>query len=261
MIGAIIGDIVGSRFEFNNTQDEGFNLFDNACNYTDDTICTIAVADAIIKDIPVQETLLDWCRKYPHPMGGYGASFNTWMHSANPTPYNSFGNGAAMRVSPCGWAGNDTSDVLRLAIGSATCTHNHVDGIIGAQAVALGIFKARTPNATETQKKSYLRDVARLFYGPRWYDSTRIPKRGVFDETCQGCVPLAFRIVMHANDFEDAIRKAVAYGGDSDTLAAIVGAIAEPLFGIPTGIVRKALAFLPDEMYNVVTTFKAKYDG
>ena len=150
MLGAIIGDIVGSRFEFNPTNDYNFELFGEGCNYTDDTICTIAVADAILHehkehvlDLPFGEYIHKWCRKYPYPMGGYGISFNKWIKSDHPQPYNSFGNGAAMRVSPVAWFYEDSFDVFSYAEDTAKCTHNHPEGIKGAQVVAMPIKHGR----------------------------------------------------------------------------------------------------------------------
>ena len=129
MLGAIIGDIVGSRFEFNNTSDFDFELFTSACDYTDDSICTFAVADAILSSKPYKETMLEWCRRYPHPMGSYGGGFARWIHSAHPVPYNSFGNGSAMRVSAVGWLCDTEEEVLEQARQSAEITHNHPEGI------------------------------------------------------------------------------------------------------------------------------------
>lgn len=262
MIGAIIGDIVGSKYEFNNTFDYGFPLFDRRCNFTDDTICTIAVADAILKakggvptDTEFKDSLLYWCKKYPHPMGAYGASFAHWLNSPNPQPYDSFGNGAAMRVSPVGYAFNDDDMVFRAAINSAKVSHSHTEGLIGAYATALAISKIR---ATDKQKHiEILFATMESLYGRRW--QRNLPKQGVFDETCQGCVPLAFKICISSDSFEDAIRQAICYGGDSDTLGAIVGGIAEAMYGVPSKIEEKALSFLTPDLLDVVTKFEKKY--
>ncbi len=257
MIGAIIGDIVGSRFEFNNTFDPYFELFHRDCSFTDDTICTVAIADALVRDSDFGETLREWCLCYPNPMGGYGGSFNAWLHAINPMPYNSFGNGAAMRVSPVGWAFRSEACTLRAALASAAPTHNHVEGLIGASTVARAIFNFREfGNAPDSF------DVFGLVaenYGYEWNWKTHLPAVGVFDETCQGCVPLAFHILMQSTGFEDAIRQAVSWGGDSDTLAAIVGSLAEARWGIPEELVVEAMKFLPPKMKNVVTKFREKY--
>lgn len=260
MLGAIIGDIVGSRFEFNNTKDYNFELFGKGCNFTDDTICTIAVADAILTrgggEMPIERdyriSLQHWCQKYPNPMGAYGASFANWVHSSNPQPYDSYGNGAAMRVSPVGWAFEGSTNVIRQAIMSAKVSHSHVEGIIGASAVADAISALR-----EGETKGMLKIIANVFYGTKWEE--KIPPRGKWAESCQECVPLAFKIVLESDSFEDAIRRAVSYGGDSDTMGAIVGSIAEPLFGIPQEMKEKAMSYLSFDMKNVVTKFIDRY--
>lgn len=259
MIGAIIGDIVGSKFEFNNTFDYNFPLFDKGCNYTDDTICTIAIADAILnaKDgmpsaADFKTSLLKWCRFCPHPMGGYGCGFSNWLTSKNPQPYDSFGNGAAMRVSPIGFAYDDTSVVMREAMESAKVSHSHVEGLIGATAVADCVHALKA-----YKQKDLIRVIAKQYYGSDW-DKNLIP-RGKWAETCQECVPLAFRIVLNSDSFEDAIRRAVSYGGDSDTLGAIVGGIAEAMYGVPSKMKAKALGYLTHEMLNVYFKFEKKY--
>lgn len=256
MLGAIIGDIVGSPYEFANTSNPRFPLFSKRSSFTDDTICTIAVADALISGEDFGSALQRWGRKYPNPMGSYGGSFNAWLHAINPMPYNSWGNGAAMRVSPVGWAFSSEAETLRAALASAAPTHNHVEGLIGASVVARAIYLLRTMN----QPSFNSGEVYALFvahYGENWDE--RVPAPGFFDETCQGCVPLAFAICLSSCDFESAIRKAVAYGGDSDTLAAIVGSLAEARWGIPDDIREKALSMLPAEMVDVILKFKSKF--
>lgn len=256
MLGAIIGDIVGSPYEFANTSNPRFPLFGKGSEFTDDTICTIAVADALLTGESFRSSLQRWCCKYPNPKGGYGGSFNAWLHAINPMPYNSFGNGAAMRVSPCGWAAKSEAETLRAALASAKPTHDHMEGLIGASVVARAIYLLRTMN-----RPSFLNgDVVNLVashYGEHW--SMRIPARGVFDETCQGCVPLSFLICSESDGFEEAIRRAVLYGGDSDTLAAIVGSLAEARWGIPGDIREKALSMLPAEMCSVIVQFSNKF--
>ena len=143
MLGAIIGDIVGSRWEFDPTNDYDFEMFSDDNSFTDDTVCTIAVADAIAKGRDYGESIHEWCRRYPSPMGGYGGRFRQWVMSDDPKPYNSFGNGSAMRVSPVAWHFNTVEDVLREARLTAECTHNHPEGIRGAEATALAIFECR----------------------------------------------------------------------------------------------------------------------
>ena len=257
MIGAIIGDIVGSRFEFHNTSRTDFELFTQDCDFTDDTICTVAVADAILHNKPFQDTLREWCHKYPNPMGAYGGSFNAWLQSDTPQPYNSFGNGSAMRVSPCALAASSDAEAIRLAIASASCTHNHPEGIIGAVATALVIRAFQASAGHEMIARIDAESIISTYYGEDWFK--HLPQPFTFDVTCQGCVPLAFIIVDKSHSFEDAIRNAVAYGGDSDTLAAIVGSMAEARWGIPIDLIDSALAYLPEEMRVIVKEFYDKY--
>lgn len=253
MIGAIIGDIVGSRFEFNNTDKKDFKLFTKDCDFTDDTICTVAVADAILKDVSFKDSLLYWCHKYPNPMGAYGGSFNAWLHSSTHEPYNSFGNGSAMRVSPCAFAARSDAEAIRLAYDSAACTHNHPEGVIGAIVTTLVIRKLKIQS--DTWARTVTDKIVAQFYGEDY--SKHLPVRGFFDVTCQGCVPLAYYIIDNSHCFEDAIRNAVAYGGDSDTLAAIVGSMAEASWGVPEEMKEEAFRYLPEEMKQVINQFYA----
>lgn len=249
MLGAIIGDIIGSRFEFNNTKDFNFNLFTKDCNFTDDTICTIAIANALTNgNKDYREWLHYWCRFYPHPMGGYGGSFARWVASDNPQPYNSFGNGSAMRVAPIGWWFDTLEEVQAEAEKTALPTHNHPEGIKGAVATATAIFLAR-----KYGKNSMLKAMTE--YYPTWVEPLLGQNR--FDETCQGTMPVVFGIINKANSFEEAIRYAVAVGGDSDTIGAIVGSIAEAIWGIPTKIEKKALEYLPLDMKIIISTFNS----
>lgn len=256
MIGAIIGDIVGSRFEFNNTKTKDFELSHPLCDFTDDTICTIAIADAILRGIPYRDSLLHWCRKYPNPKGSYGGRFAQWLHEPDPQPYYSWGNGSAMRVSPVGWAFTTSPEVMREAMATALPSHNHPEGIIGAVVVAEAIWRMRHAR-TLSIAMEWLIDLSADYYGAGSWGE--LPPKGVFDETCRGCVPLALCIVHQSCSFEDAIRRAVAYGGDSDTLAAIVGSIAEPLWGVPDAIREEFTQYLPDDMLDVLTKFETKY--
>lgn len=254
MLGAIIGDIVGSRFEFNNTNKTDFKLFTPESSFTDDTICTIAIADAILREVSFEQSLLEWCRKYPNPKGAYGGSFARWIHSQHPEPYNSFGNGSAMRVSPCGYLPT-RQDVLMYARKSAECTHNHPDGIKGAECVADCIYLARTE-----KDMGLIAEFVKDVYGYNiCQTSDEIRQTNRFNETCQITVPQAIVCFIESTDFESAIRLAVSIGGDSDTIAAITGSIAEAYYGIPQPIIKKALGYLDADMKNVVTKFKQKY--
>lgn len=251
MIGAIIGDIAGSRYEFDNTSDYDFPMFTSDDDFTDDTICTVAVADAAMGDGDYQTALRRWCRRYPDPKGAYGGYFHNWILRPDPAPYHSFGNGAAMRVSPVAWLFADEAEVRRQAEASAAVTHDHPEGIKGAVAIAVAIFRMRTAAA---KTADIFKDVAREFYGDAPFSN--LPARGVFDVTCQGCVPLALYLASQAHDFEDAIRRAVSYGGDTDTVGAIVGSLAEARFGVPAAMDRAARSYLPPDLLAVLTRFE-----
>lgn len=258
MIGAIIGDVIGSRFEFNNTRDYNFELFTAQNSYTDDTICTLAIADAILSLESFQDKLLEWCRLYPHPMGGYGGSFARWIASNDPLPYNSFGNGSAMRVSPVAWAFDDLKDVIDWAIKTASVTHNHPEGIKGAVAVAHAVWLYRQLRERSIRLRIYKTNAIAFIeemneYYPGFMDQEYTP--GKFDETCQGTVPLCFKIIAESTDFEDAIRRAISFGGDSDTIGAIVGSIAEARWGIPDRVFSFALGYLHFDMVDVIRKF------
>ena len=276
MLGAIIGDIAGSKYEFNNTFDYDFEMFGGGCDFTDDTICTVAVADAILNGRSYQESLLDWCRRYPSPKGAYGGRFAGWIHTLDPQPYNSFGNGSAMRVSPVAWLFDDLSQVLEEAEKTALPTHNHPEGIKGAKAVAHAIWHFRKSRFSEKSKDSENEEtkglknenakaskdenetiqgfmsIARSYYED--FD-TRVYPKGKFDETCMDAVPLSFYLLSQASSFENAIRLAISHGGDSDTIGAIVGSIAEARFGIPQEMKEKALSYLPDDMKDIWKQF------
>lgn len=276
MLGAIIGDIAGSKYEFNNTFDYDFEMLGEGCDFTDDTICTVAVADAILNGRSYQESLLDWCRRYPSPKGAYGGRFAGWIRSLDPQPYNSFGNGSAMRVSPVAWLFDDLSQVLEDAEKTALPTHNHPEGIKGAKAVAHAIWHFRKSRFSEGSKDSENEEtkglknenakaskdenetiqgfmsIARSYYED--FD-TRVYPKGKFDETCMDAVPLSFYLLSQASSFEDAIRLAISHGGDSDTIGAIVGSIAEARFGIAQKMKEKALSYLPDDMKDIWKQF------
>lgn len=255
MWGAIIGDIAGSRFEFANTFDYDFKLFTNECDFTDDTICTIAVADCILHGSDDYGSYIHkWCRKYPNPMGCYGGRFAEWIRSDSPKPYNSFGNGAAMRVSPIGFWFKNLCKLEEAAAKSAICSHNHEEGIRGACAVARAISFTQIGSNCDARKMAV--DAIADRYYPGYKEREYI--KGVFDETCQGTVPLCFMIIQASDSFEDAIRNAISFGGDSDTIGAIVGGIAEAVWGVPDSLKKKAEKYLPVEMLKVIREFYQK---
>ena len=274
MLGAIIGDIVGSRWEFNPTNDYDFEWLSDGCSssarllpegrkngFTDDTICTVAVADALLYGHSFGKSIHDWCNRYPHPMGGYGGRFAQWVHSENPKPYNSFGNGAAMRVSPVAYWYEDLDEVLEAAEATALPSHNHPEGIKGAQTVALAVFKALQLKRQNEEVAQHINDILKECVEFSGYD-INIKKEDVinrFDETCQGTVPVALWIIGQSTSFEDAVRKAVSLGADADTLGAIVGSIAEAIWGIPREMKLQALEYLPPDMKEVVTRFYSLY--
>ena len=275
----MIGDIAGSKYEFNNTFDYDFEMFGEGCDFTDDTICTVAIADAILNGRNYQESLLDWCRRYPSPKGAYGGRFAQWIRSLDPEPYNSFGNGSAMRVSPVAWLFDDLSQVLEEAEKTALPTHNHPEGIKGAKAVAHAIWYFRKSNFSEDYKDSENEETKRLnnenakaskdenetiqgfmSIARSYYEDfdTRVYPKGKFDETCMDAVPLSFYLLSQASSFEDAIRLAISHGGDSDTIGAIVGSIAEARFGIPQEIKDRAIDYLPKDMKEIYRSFSEK---
>ena len=257
MLGAIIGDIVGSRWEFNPTNNYNFELFSDENGFTDDTICTVAVADALLEGRDFGESIHEWCRRYPHPMGGYGGRFAQWVLSDNPQPYNSFGNGAAMRVSPVAHWFEDVNEVLDAAAATALPSHNHDEGIKGAQTVALAIFKALSYHRYQ-EAPLHIDEILHECVEFSGYD-INMPKSSVlnrFDETCQGTVPVALKIISMATCYEDAVRLAVSLGADADTLGAIVGSIAEAIWGIPMKLRHQVENFLPDDMHSVLLRFR-----
>lgn len=254
MIGAIAGDIIGSVYEHNNVKTKGFPLFSAHSRFTDDTVLTVAIASAVLAGGPYRDPLLELGRRYPH--AGYGRTFRAWLRSADNQPYNSWGNGSAMRVSPIGFAFSDQEEVLRQARLSAEVTHNHPEGVKGAQAVALAVYLART-----RRDKAVLREEVTRLFGydlDRTLDSIR--PSYAFDVSCQGSVPEAIIALLESDSYEDAIRNAVSLGGDSDTIACIAGGIAEAFYGgVPPHITRVVRETLTDDLWNVVEAFYAKY--
>ncbi len=250
MLGAIAGDVIGSVYECNPIKTEEFPLFCDRSRYTDDTVLTVAVADAILNRRSYGETILAYAREYPNK--GYGSMFLRWMESQQPKSYNSFGNGSAMRVSPIGFAFHDLATVLEEAKKSAECTHNHPEGVKGAQATAASVFLARI-GKSKNEIRKYITDT----FG---YDLNRsVSKIRIdysFNETCQGTVPEAIIAFLESNNFEDAIRKAVSLGGDSDTLATITGGIAQAFYkNIPEEIQKKVINCLDQKLVETTQVF------
>ncbi len=259
MLGAIIGDIAGSRWEFNPTNNYNFEWLSSENAFTDDTICTVGVADALLMNRDFGESIREWCRRYPCPMGGYGGRFKQWVLSDNPQPYNSFGNGSAMRVSPVAHWYKSLDEVLDAAAATALPSHNHAEGIKGAQTVCLAIFRALQHGEHAVE---HIDDILKECVEFSGYD-ININKADVinrFDETCQGTVPVALWIIGQSTSFEDAVRKAVSLGADADTLGAIVGSIAEAIWGIPDKMKQSIMEYLPDEMKNVLNKFSKIYE-
>jgi ADP-ribosylglycohydrolase len=253
MLGAIIGDIVGSVYEWNNIKTTQFKLFKSNCFFTDDSVLTVATAKALLSDMGYTVAYQDFAQRYPGR--GYGGYFHSWIHSENPQPYNSWGNGSAMRVSPVGFAFNTVKEVLQEAQRSAEVTHNHPEGIKGAQSTALAILLARQGF---TQQEIRAEISQRFGYDlDRTLDEIRLTY--TFNESCQGTVPEAMIAFLESTDFEDAIRKAISLGGDSDTLACITGGIAEAFYGVPKEIADQAYGYLPDEFIEIIGDFQAKY--
>ena len=247
MLGAIIGDIVGSPFEFASHKSKSFELFSSDSSFTDDTVCMAGVADALLRDTPVAECLRGWCRRYPHPVGGYGARFREWVFSDTMGAYNSKGNGAAMRVAPVGHLAKDLGQAVSLAWHVTAITHDHPDAMNGAAATAVAIWMARSG-----AKPHEIRSKIESDYGfdlSRSVDEIRMVYQ--YSELCLETVPEALVCVLTAIDFEDALRNAVSLGGDADTLAAIAGGVAEPIFGIPKIIEAEALSRLDSDILAV----------
>ena len=266
MIGSIIGDIVGSIYEFDNIKTKDFPFFQERQEYTDDSILTLATADWLINGGRSGDYYLRYALENPHPMGSYGTGFMQWVHLAQHglmRPYNSCGNGSAMRIGPVGWVCSSEEAVMQKARVSAECTHNHPEGIKGAQSTALCIYMARKGVGKETIRKT----ISTNFSYDLSLSVNEIRKRYSWDGldgagnggTCQGSVPQAITCALDANSFEDAIRNAVSIGGDSDTIACIAGSIAEPLYGIPTEIRNQALLYLPEKFKTLIDNFEGRF--
>jgi ADP-ribosylglycohydrolase len=273
MLGAIIGDTVGSVYEFNNTRNYSFKLFSERSCFTDDSIMTLAVARWLLHDKEhsyqgLEDNMVELGKRYPSPVGGYGGGFKTWLFRPKDLyeydrrygempyvsktgrhPYNSFGNGSAMRVSPVGWFFDNLEETERVAAISAEITHNHPEGIKGAQATAAAVFLARCGRTKEEIRdyieKTYGYDLHKSY--SYWYSHYR------WESSCQGTVPQAIIAFLNSTGFEDSIRKAVSLGGDSDTLACITGGISEAYYKrIPRAMADGAIGPLPEALRRVL---------
>ncbi|MCS6926056.1 MAG: ADP-ribosylglycohydrolase family protein [Candidatus Binatia bacterium] len=254
MIGAIAGDMIGSVYEGAPAPVKTFPLFVPGSTFTDDTVLTVAIASAILHGEDYASALRRWGRRYPY--AGYGGWFATWLFQDHAAPYSSYGNGSAMRVAAIGWAFEDFDMVVREAARSAAVTHNHPEGIKGAQAVAAAILAARHGHTKD--------QIATLLTDGFGYDCSSdlsvLQRRGGFDVTCQGTVPAAAVAFLASTDFEDAVRNAVSLGGDTDTLACIAGAMAEAFYGgVPATIQAEVLPRLDEALRTEVIAFATQY--
>ncbi|MCW3489381.1 ADP-ribosylglycohydrolase family protein [Dethiobacter alkaliphilus] len=256
MLGAIIGDIIGSVYECNNTKSLDFPLFTQQSRFTDDTVLTVATADALLNDRSFRQVYQDYYHRYPQ--AGYGGNFARWAKGREREPYGSFGNGSAMRVGPVGYACNTLEEVLAKAAETAAVSHNHPEGIKGAKAVAAAVFMSRNGAGKDeiaafiTQEFGY--DLTQSLDSVRpWYS---------FDVSCQGSVPYAIRAFLESRDFTHSIRLAVSIGGDSDTLACMAGAMAEAYYKeIPPKLELEALRRLPADLKKTIREFYQRYMG
>ena len=258
MLGAIIGDVAGSKYEFCNIRTDKFDLLTKGCSFTDDTVCTIANMDWILhgnKNDPNSATkfLRKWTRKYPY--AGYGGRFFSWVHSDNPSPYRSYGNGAAMRISPVGWAAVDLKDLKNLSDTFTGITHNHPFGMKGALVIATCIYMA-LHGSTKQDIKVYVLEQYPEIDSFNYED---LKKNYRFDETCQGSVPQAIYCFLISENYEDCIRKTISIGGDCDTTSAMSGGIAEAFYGIPDLLINKVKTLLDPEMIEVIDKFYSIY--
>lgn len=254
MLGAVMGDIIGSVYEHNPIKTKDFPMFTSQATFTDDTVLTVAVADAILKQKPYKDFLLKYGRHYPNR--GFGGNFIKWLFTPNPQPYGSFGNGSAMRISAAGYAFHSLQQTLNEAKACAEVSHNHPEGIKGAQATAAAVYFARNGHS-KTDIRNYLQKT----FG---YDLQRnleaIRKHYHFDVSCQGSVPEAIIAFLEATDMEDAIRNAVSLGGDADTQACIAGGIAEAFYGPPDKALSQQIkARLPQEFLQVMEDFYRQF--
>ena len=263
ILGAVIGDIAGSRFEFDNIKSKDFELLDYECLPTDDSYMTIAVANAFLKCKPDFSNISSMAVECMQTIGkeyksSYGNSFLKWIHSENPKPYNSFGNGAAMRISPVAYVAKSIEEVKTLSRKITEVSHNHPEGIKGAEATAIATYLALNNFKIFEIKEFIINNYYKIDFS-----LDEIRDSYVFDESCQGTVPYALEAFFESKDFEDAIRNAISIGGDSDTLAAICGSVASAYYGIPDDLKLKALEYFEfeKELINIIIKFEEKFLG
>lgn len=260
MLGAIIGDIAGSRFEWDNIKSREFELFTNRCRPTDDSIMTLAVAQAILNcgddharlGAEAVNCMQALGRKYP--AAGYGGRFSRWLSSPAPAPYHSFGNGAAMRVSPCAWAAGSLEDAKAMARAVTEVTHDHPEGLKGAEAAVCAVYLALHGSGIPEIRAH----ISENYY-PLDFTLDEIRPDYSFDVSCQGSVPQAITAFLESTGFEDAIRNAISIGGDSDTIAAIAGGIAGAFYGVPEGLRSQVLRFLDANQENILNRFEERF--
>lgn len=260
MIGAIVGDIVGSRFERYNHKSKDFELFDEWCRPTDDSVMSLAVAQAILESedelSELSQNAISCMQKLgrEYPGAGYGGTFFQWIWAPEPRPYHSYGNGAAMRVGPCGYAARSLDEAKEMSAAVTRVTHDHPDGMRGAEAVSVAIWLARAG-----EDKEAIREVIARDYYALGFEIDRIRARYRFDVSCKGSVPVAIEAFLESTDFEDAIRTAISVGGDSDTIAAIAGSIAEAYYGVPEAIVQEAVSYLDPQQTQILRRFEKSH--
>lgn len=260
MMGAIIGDIAGSRFEASNHKSKDFELFTPHCSVTDDSIMTLAIAKAILECRNNKESLGELAVEHMQALGrlypycGFGGLFIQWVFSDDPEPYNSYGNGAAMRVSPCGYAAGSLEEAKELSRRVTEVTHNHPEGLKGAEATTVAVYLA---NAGRDLLE--IREYIHTHYYPMTFTLDGIRPTYRFQASCQESVPQALIAFFESTGFEDAIRNAVSIGGDSDTIAAIAGAVAGAYYGIPEEIREEALSFLDERLVGILEEFERRY--
>lgn len=260
MIGAIIGDIAGSRFERASHKSKEFDMFDKKCRPTDDSVMSLAIAKALLECEDGFEELSSKAISCMQELGriyknaGYGGAFIKWIFDDDPQPYNCFGNGAGMRVGPCGFAAKTIEEAKELSALVTKVSHDHPEGMKGAEAVSVAVFLAKSGKSKE-EIKAYIQEN----YYDIGFTIDQIRKDYKFDVTCQGSIPVSLEAFFESSDFEDAIRNAISVGGDSDTIAAMTGAVAEAFYGIPEGIIETAIDYLDSREMEILYYFEKLY--